>query len=181
MRAGGWIALGAALLAGSAEAQSVETFVYDSLGRLTGATEIRTGFSSASQYTYDAAGNRVVYRNDDTGGLAQGSELAPGERLVLQQSLVSTDGRFRFSLQADGNLAIWFGPGLLWTPNTFGSQAVQLIMQQDGNLVLYGPNYTVLWATGTQATGSRLVMQNDGNLVIYNGWTPVWASGTGGH
>jgi len=58
-----------------------------------------------------------------------------------------------------------------------------LTFQTDGNLVLYGPGQTVLWASNTAKKGiSRLTMQSDGNLVIYgNDSKPKWASGTQGN
>jgi hypothetical protein len=64
-----------------------------------------------------------------------------------------------------------------------------LIMQSDGNLVLYttgtpgsGPR-RVCWASGTsdQGLNSYAVYQNDQNFVIYYGfgaYTALWASGT---
>ena len=58
----------------------------------------------------------------------------------------------------------------------------RMVMQGDGNLVLYGPNYSVVWMSGTNGhPGAHLVMQNDGNLVIYDGPTGIWSTGTGGH
>jgi hypothetical protein len=59
-----------------------------------------------------------------------------------------------------------------------------LTFQTDGNLVLYGPGQTVLWAsnTGPKTGISRLTMQADGNLVIYNNSSKaVWSSGTSGN
>lgn len=56
-----------------------------------------------------------------------------------------------------------------------------LIMQNDGNLVLY-LDRRPLWASGTDGIAVRdAIMQNDGNLVLYrhNG-QPVWASNTAG-
>ena len=45
----------------------------------------------------------------------------------------------------------------------------RLIVQGDGNVVIYGPN-GVVWATGTSASGAYLTLQsNDGNLVLYDG------------
>jgi hypothetical protein len=56
-----------------------------------------------------------------------------------------------------------------------------LIMQGDGNLVLYWNGVRALWSTGTQNTGAdRAVMQGDGNLVVYRGGTPLWNSRTNG-
>ena len=63
-----------------------------------------------------------------------------------------------------------------------------VIMQTDGNLVLYTSEHTVpqnaIWNSGTCNKSPfvgpyRLVMQNDGNLVIYDGNDhPTWASNT---
>ena len=42
-----------------------------------------------------------------------------------------------------------------------------LAMQGDGNLVLYAPGSTPIWATNTAGNdGAQLVMQTDGNLVL---------------
>lgn len=59
----------------------------------------------------------------------------------------------------------------------------QLIMQGDGNLVLYTSSYQVIWASYTQGRGAyRAVMQGDGNLVIYTqSGTPLWWTGTQGN
>jgi hypothetical protein len=58
----------------------------------------------------------------------------------------------------------------------------RLIMQSDGNLVLYH-NGAPLWGAGTNGHGGYYaVMQGDGNLVVYtNHASPVWGSGTNGH
>lgn len=56
-----------------------------------------------------------------------------------------------------------------------------LIMQPDGNLVLYKLNPTqAVWSTGTAGhPGARLVMQNDGNLVVYDtNNAPLWSTST---
>jgi murein DD-endopeptidase MepM/ murein hydrolase activator NlpD len=60
-----------------------------------------------------------------------------------------------------------------------------LIMQTDGNLVVYhfyGSQWLAKWATGTDGvSGARVVMQTDGNLVVYDSqWRPRWASNTNG-
>jgi hypothetical protein len=58
----------------------------------------------------------------------------------------------------------------------------ELIMQTDGNLVVY-ENGSAIWNTGTEGTGSSnyLIMQTDGNLVVYTSANKaVWNSGTEG-
>jgi hypothetical protein len=63
-----------------------------------------------------------------------------------------------------------------WSQN---SQVV-LLMQGDGNLVLYTGSGAV-WATGTQGAGNAAAMQEDGNLVVYShDGVPLWDSHTWG-
>ena len=96
----------------------------------------------------------------------------------------SSDGRYRFVMQNDGNLVL-YGPSgrALWaTSFRTGSWRSQeyVIFQADGNLVTYGGGRAI-WSSGTPGSGARFVVQNDGNLVIYNGSNrAVWSSGTAG-
>lgn len=57
-----------------------------------------------------------------------------------------------------------------------------LLLQNNGNLVLYS-TFKPVWSTGTEGTStSRLIMQDDGNLVLYNtSGEPLWNSGTHGN
>eukprot|EP00756_Hemistasia_phaeocysticola_P013171 Hpha_TRINITY_DN15255_c0_g2::TRINITY_DN15255_c0_g2_i1::g.66109::m.66109 len=69
--------------------------------------------------------------------------------------------------------------------------SLKLVMQGDGNLVLYiGTPHpkNAPWATGTHAKrvgglpAARAIMQKDGNLVLYTAkGKPIWATGTNGH
>lgn len=65
---------------------------------------------------------------------------------------------------------------------TSGNGQYVLVMQDDGNLVLYKDGNQPLWSTRTAGTDCRTaVMQSDGNFVVYhvNG-SPGWASNTAG-
>jgi hypothetical protein len=76
-----------------------------------------------------------------------------------------------------------------------GTRAFQLIMQTDGNLVLYGIDDSslpadvtkgtyseIIWASGTNGLGGNTCkMQDDGNLVIYKGSKAIWESATEGN
>ena len=67
--------------------------------------------------------------------------------------------------------------------NGQGSAPFKVVMQQDGNLVIYDKNRAI-WASDTNGKGSApfsVIMQDDGNLVIYDsGNKPTWASNTMG-
>ena len=61
---------------------------------------------------------------------------------------------------------------------------LRLIMQADGNLVLYRTQtMQPLWASDTWGQDvATTVMQTDGNLVAYSPQgVPAWATGTDGH
>jgi hypothetical protein len=79
--------------------------------------------------------------------------LTSGQRLTPNQSLTSHDGRFT------------------------------LVMQGDGNLVLYGPGGRYRWDTGTWGRQvEHAVMRSDGNLVLSGpGGAAVWDSKTNGN
>jgi len=79
------------------------------------------------------------------------------------------------------------GPGGQLTPGqdiTSLNNGYKLILQTDGNLVLYRlvDNHP-LWATNTNNQNVvNAIMQNDGNFVLYLGnGSPVWASNTHGN
>lgn len=59
----------------------------------------------------------------------------------------------------------------------------ELVMQGDGNLVLYGPSGAATWHTVTHGNvGASAVFQGDGNLVVYSAWgNPLWHAGTHGN
>jgi surface antigen len=117
-----------------------------------------------SERTVSAASFHYIHAKDITSSAGGGSVgtseylgrdfLAPEQRLYPNQYLTSTDGRH------------------------------VLILQGDGNLVLYGPGYHALWSTATAGRPVHsLLMQSDGNLVLYGTGSQgaLWASGTAGH
>lgn len=101
-------------------------------------------------------------------------------------------------MQADGNLVIRRGDTIAWSSNTAGNPGARLVVQGDGNLVIYSRDGRPLWWTwdgvtlpagrsmpvGLQLTSPnqqvRLVPQGDGNLVLYGPRGPLWQSDTRG-
>jgi len=78
--------------------------------------------------------------------------MAPGATLATGGSVTSCDGRFT------------------------------LVIQGDGNLVLYQNGVGALWANYVFGSNHRLAMQTDGNLVVYNGSNQaVWHTVTYGN
>lgn len=82
---------------------------------------------------------------------------------------------------ADGPDRVVYG-GQLKPGQSKANGDKRLVMQTDGNLVLYHGSRAI-WATGTNGrTGAFLAVQTDGNIVLYQGTTPIkiWhTAGTG--
>ena len=94
------------------------------------------------------------------GTLGSGESLGPGE------SIFSADNAVQLIYQMDGDLAL-IGLDLLW--HTATTDANEVAMQSDGNLVVYNTVPTAVWATGTgDNPKAYLVVQADGELKLYN-------------
>lgn len=93
-----------------------------------------------------------------------------GKALVLNvdKSITSPDGRFRLLMQADGNLVLYQGDSALWSSQTNGTGANFAAFGLDCRLAVYQGGAS-LWSSGAPSVaGCNLALQNDGNLVIYS-------------
>jgi hypothetical protein len=107
------------------------------------------------------------------------SQLSAGSTLVVEGKIQSSNARYALLYQADGNLVLYDAGVAIWAANTSGQPVGRTVMQDDGNLVINGPNNELVWNTGTASSGSGLLLQDDGNLVIYSAeGVPLWASNT---
>jgi len=115
-----------------------------------------------------------------------GDGLPTGQAIRQGQALFSPAGTYFAVLQYDGNFVVYHYTAsnlsrvAQWATATAGTPATALIMQTDGNLVLYEPG-TPLWSSATAPSAhDYLTMQNDGNLVVYSSaGVPLWSSGSG--
>ncbi|MBO3083974.1 D-alanyl-D-alanine carboxypeptidase family protein [Cellulomonas fengjieae] len=127
-----------------------------------------------------AADGTVVWRPEATGG--------PGSRLVLQDDgdVVVLDPQgtqvwesgtaVRPSILPAGGV---LGPGdALASPD--GRHA--LLLRDDGQLALLGPDAATRWSPGTDQPGAGLTLREDGDLVVTDAAGEVlWRSRTAGH
>lgn len=107
-------------------------------------------------------------------------ELKTGEELAIGEHILSADAQSALVLQENGNLIYYSGFRKVWSSNTPGQGAERLLMQPDGNLVLYSTNNTPLWysGSGTTSGGATLKLQSDGNAVIYDSSSrALWSIG----
>jgi Papain-like cysteine protease AvrRpt2 len=75
--------------------------------------------------------------------------LWPLDALGPKDRLHSPSGQFQLVLQTDGNLVLYDGQTAIWATGTSGQTASQAAMQADGNLVLTGPGGAVVWEART--------------------------------
>ena len=119
--------------------------------------------------------------------------LSNGATLPNGGELMSPNGGYRLSMQADGNLVLYarWGGGWkpLWASNTcgHGNGPFRLCMQGDNNLVVYDGSMgggIATWSSGSYRVGrgaARLILQDDGNCVLYDGFgKALWCTRTEG-
>jgi len=118
----------------------------------------------------------------EPGGSAQRTDLMlAGHVLYPNDFLRSSDGRFDFSYQGDGNLVLYQQGSALWASNTHGTAPGVVVMQHDGNFVMYDAHDVAIWWSGSSNghPGAWLIVQDDGNVVIYSeSGQALWATGT---
>jgi len=112
-----------------------------------------------------------------------GSVLPTNGVLSPDNSLTSTDGRYRLTMQgADGNLVerVTATNRVLWSSGTVGNKGARLVMQPDGNAVIYNAAGKAIWSTKSNTgNGSSLALQTDANLVNRNSaGQAMWVSAT---
>lgn len=133
-------------------------------------------------------GHTTVAKTSKATGVVKsllGDRLARGKRLTHDQALYSPNGRYKVTLQTDGNLVVRNIIGthrVIWANGTDKKGVAYVEMQTDGNLVQYTKARKAVWSTKTNGKkGSYLRMQDDGNLVLYNTSNKaIWATGTNG-
>jgi hypothetical protein len=114
--------------------------------------------------------------------------LAQNSKLIGGQELISPSGTYRAVMQYDGNFVVYptGSHSALWNTRTFGNSGASLIMQGDGNLVIYSAKGKAIWSTNTwvsngSLSGSYLELQDNGSLVLYSSsGSVVWSSGATG-
>ena len=113
---------------------------------------VNTGFAATFSYrvwTAAAADTTAAASAVHTLKVLPGDRLRAGEVLHDGDSLITPDGRYRLSMQADGNLVerVVTTNRLLWSSLTAGYQSARVVMQYDGNAVVYDGNGTARWQT----------------------------------
>ena len=119
--------------------------------------------------------------------------LSPGQNLRAGQRLTSKNGAYILRMQDDGNLCVYkFANGkqgtFVWGSMSQGTKKAKIIMQKDGNLVIYNGKKEAKWSSKTHPSDDpkfndaknkpvKCVLENDGTLKLYNAAKQVmWSS-----
>merc|ERR1719231_1101955 len=107
------------------------------------------------------------------------------EKLNEGQSLVSSNGSYRMTMQGDGNLVLYRGSHPLWASGTDGcGPGCHAVLHHDNLFAVYNSRHQCIWDSQlcNSADGSHyVVMQNDGNFVQYDSSNrPIWCTRTDG-
>ena len=158
-----------------------------------------TGLRSCTAVGKSATGARTVTLTEVWDGSAWNIDLPPnpagaGLSDLADVSCISATACTAAGYAGTGGLysplaETNYPPGSILTPGGVAApgsylQSVngqyRLVMQRDGNLVLYASPNRALWATGTENNpGAWAVMQYDGNFVVYSASNrALWATGT---
>jgi N-acetylmuramoyl-L-alanine amidase len=96
------------------------------------------------------------------------SSLGPGQVLLPGTRLASPSGTYRLAMQPDGNLVERRGASVVWQTRTNRHGGSRLVMQKNGDLVIYSSANHPLWSSATPGhPGASLVVGNDGDVVVY--------------
>jgi len=106
--------------------------------------------------------------------------LSSGATLSKSSFLLSPDSQSVLAIQRDGSLTLFANFSNVWSTGPLGTGVDRLVMQADGNLVLYNTANQALWSSNTQGNpGARLALQTDGNVVVYStSNAALWATYT---
>lgn len=104
------------------------------------------------------------------GRASVGGFLAPGDILLRGQSVVSPRSNYRMAFLPDGDLVVYRGTQQVWSAGIAGQAGDRLIMQHNGDLVIYRAlqfGGAPVWRSGTAGfDGAELRLPPDGGATI---------------
>lgn len=118
-----------------------------------------------------------------------GDRLEGDTPIYPGQEFVSASGEYQLIFQEDSNLVLYKrnddGSEAIWASNTYsdeGSTNHSVLVQLDGNFVLYNADGQALWASGSNydAVKPYILVQDDGNVCLYDDEVEGchWSTGT---
>jgi hypothetical protein len=164
----------------------------------TGATTVKFGSTKAVNFTVNSATSITAAAPSEPAGTVDvtvttssgtsvtssadkfsfepNAVLASGGSLSVGNSVRSSTGSYRLTLQGDGNLVEYNATNTpVWAAGT--STGTSAVMQGDGNLVVYNATNAPLWASNTSGHPGAYLALTDAGLLSVDAPTgqPLWA------
>lgn len=115
----------------------------------------------------------IISTTTVTGGsipsLGYTGHMSSGQILTSGQSLTSGDGRYKLVLQGDGNLVLYSPNRAIWSTGTHGRSPGFFVVQGDSNMVLYGSDNRPYWASWTQGRGGNALYMQGDGNLVLYG------------
>jgi hypothetical protein len=92
--------------------------------------------------------------------------LNAGQSLRTDQTLISQDGRYRLVMQSDGNLVLYSPARPIWYTSTWGKPINRLDVQTDSNLVLYDAQNRYYWNSATYGRGGTKLVMQNDGNLV---------------
>ncbi|KAK0151641.1 Lectin [Merluccius polli] len=107
------------------------------------------------------------------------NSISTNEELLHGEYLMSVNGKYKAIFQVDCNLVI-YGKEAIWQSDTAQSTGARLILQEDGNLVMYTKRNVLVWFTNCErkelSPRMRLTLTNHGHLELKRDGDLIWTS-----
>ncbi|NTW62451.1 lectin [Candidatus Saccharibacteria bacterium] len=94
------------------------------------------------------------------------TSLNTNQVLSVNESVVSSNEKYALILQSDGNLVLYSQGKAIWASWTVGKGGVKLIMQTDGNLVMYDKDWKAIWNSKTSGKGTSFLCMQDDGNLV---------------
>lgn len=137
-------------------------------------------------------GKAVIYARDGRilwvngrkrpGPAPKGDRLDALQELSSGQAMHSAGRKAVLTMRRDGNLVLSRRRGRrlqhVWSSNTAGNPGARLLMQEDGNLVIYDSGGRPLWDAGTAGNpGAYMRVLDDPAVVVFSSkGAPLWSN-----
>lgn len=92
--------------------------------------------------------------------------LVAGSQLGAGQSISSLDGRYTLVMQSDGNLVVYGPTGAIWNTATATGNGSVTAMQSDGNLVVYRSGGVAVWSSNTAPSGGNRLVMQSDGNLV---------------
>ena len=86
------------------------------------------------------------------------SNMTSGQAIATGTQIMSKNLKYRLIIQPDGNMVLYSNSNPIWHTHTAGAAGPTLVMQSDGNLVLYAVGTKPAWNSHT-VTGQHSMLQ----------------------